>query len=102
MRKEQVGRIGSTLESVVELTLIVLSTAVILLEETRLPVVEFAVKSLWFVVGALSIYRAWRRGLLSATPKEMFDKVRNEGRPARRPLELPAFWLGLVASMFVL
>jgi len=79
--------------------LLTLAIVIVLLPSVRTPPVRATFFVLWFIVCAIGVRDAWRRGHLKLTPKQLFDKSLAGERLISSRLEKAALGIAVVASI---
>ncbi len=69
----------------------------IFLPEIRDAAMKTAVWAVFMLQCGLSTYIAWKSGILTKTPGQLYESIQQSGPPKRRRLEALAFFVGLVA-----
>ena len=80
-----------------DIAMIAVAIPFIFLPEIRNPTMKTIVWSLFMLQSGLSTYVAWKSGMLTKTPGQIYETIRQSGPPKRRRFEGIAFFLGFVA-----
>ncbi len=83
------------------LALIAFSAYAIFFPQHRSGMLQAVVGVLFLTETALFIYRDWKSGLLSSTPKQIYERFREVGPPKTPPIEILAFVMGFVAFIVI-
>jgi hypothetical protein len=81
----------------IDIALIAVAIPFIFLPEIRIPMMKSIVWTLFMLQCGLSTYVAWKTGMLTKTPGQIYETIRQSGPPKRRRFEGIAFFLGFVA-----
>lgn len=88
--------IKAALRAAVQLALIIASVIAIFEPSLRTPFLHQAIGFLFFVEVCASLYVDWKAGLLTSTPREIFERFRTTGRPRRRPLATLSMFMAFI------
>ena len=80
-----------------DIALIAVAMVFIFFPEYRTPQLKAAVWLLFLLHGGISIYDSWKTGMLSKTPGQIYEKIRQSGPPKRRRFESLALFIGFIA-----
>jgi hypothetical protein len=80
-----------------DIAVIAIAVPFIFLPEIRNPTMKTIVWTIFMLHCGLSTYIAWKTGMLSKTPRQIYDTIRESGPPRRRRFEGIALFLGFVA-----
>ena len=82
-----------------DIGLIAVALLFIFFPEYRNPQLKAAVWVLFMLQCGILTYISWKTGMLSKTPGQIYETLRQSGAPKRRRFESPALFLGFVASV---